>query len=242
MLSTSPLVPQTMLSTSIADAVPQTMLSSSPSATLVPQTMLSQSAPPHSVPHTMLSHSARAAGRAPHDVVGLAVSCPRRCCRLRGRPVPQTMLSASSTERCPTRCCRTRWSRRSCPTRCCRLTVFASRPRDVRSAQALPAGLMTPRSAVVAPEDGLAPRRAGRVRWPACGAVEELREVDRALRVQEAGALRSAGRSRTSCAVYWMIAFTRFGVSFGFACSISATVPATTGAAMLVPVRLRYGL
>ena len=39
-----------------------------------------------------------------------------------------------------------------------------------------------------------------------------------------------------------MIALTRFGVRFGFACSISATVPATTGAAMLVPVRLRYGL
>ena len=33
-----------------------------------------------------------------------------------------------------------------------------------------------------------------------------------------------------------------FGVSDGFACSISATVPATTGEAMLVPVRLRYGL
>ena len=33
-----------------------------------------------------------------------------------------------------------------------------------------------------------------------------------------------------------------FGVSDGFACSISATVPLTTGAAMLVPVRLRYGL
>ena len=32
------------------------------------------------------------------------------------------------------------------------------------------------------------------------------------------------------------MAFTRFGVSAGFACSISATVPLTTGAAMLVPV------
>src|SRR5579859_5728558 len=39
-----------------------------------------------------------------------------------------------------------------------------------------------------------------------------------------------------------MIAFTRFGVSFGLACSISATVPATTGDAMLVPDRLRYGV
>src|SRR5918911_1824041 len=37
------------------------------------------------------------------------------------------------------------------------------------------------------------------------------------------------------------MAFTAFGVSLGFACSISATVPDTTGAAMLVPLRLRYG-
>jgi hypothetical protein len=35
--------------------------------------------------------------------------------------------------------------------------------------------------------------------------------------------------------VYCRIAFTRFGVSDGFASSISATVPLTTGAAMLVP-------
>ena len=38
-----------------------------------------------------------------------------------------------------------------------------------------------------------------------------------------------------------MIALTMFGVSFGFAWSISATVPETIGEAMLVPVRLRYG-
>ena len=37
------------------------------------------------------------------------------------------------------------------------------------------------------------------------------------------------------------MAFTRFGLSDGFAWSISATVPATTGDAMLVPLRLRYG-
>src|SRR3954463_4839152 len=43
------------------------------------------------------------------------------------------------------------------------------------------------------------------------------------------------------CAVYSMIAFTRLGVSFGLACIINATVPVTIGAAMLVPVRLRYG-
>src|SRR4029450_3508899 len=37
------------------------------------------------------------------------------------------------------------------------------------------------------------------------------------------------------------MALTMFGVRDGFACSINATVPATTGDAMLVPVRLRYG-
>ena len=37
------------------------------------------------------------------------------------------------------------------------------------------------------------------------------------------------------------MALTRFGVSFGFACSINATEPATTGAAMLVPLSARYG-
>ena len=37
------------------------------------------------------------------------------------------------------------------------------------------------------------------------------------------------------------IAFTRFGVSAGFACSISAIVPLTTGEAMLVPLSDRYG-
>ena len=38
------------------------------------------------------------------------------------------------------------------------------------------------------------------------------------------------------------MAFTAFGVSCGFAWSISATVPVTTGAATLVPLRLMYGL
>ena len=33
-----------------------------------------------------------------------------------------------------------------------------------------------------------------------------------------------------------------FGVRVGLACSISATVPATTGAAMLVPLSVRYGM
>ena len=37
------------------------------------------------------------------------------------------------------------------------------------------------------------------------------------------------------------MALTAFGVSRGFACSINATIPATTGADWLVPLRLRYG-
>jgi hypothetical protein len=41
--------------------------------------------------------------------------------------------------------------------------------------------------------------------------------------------------------VYCRIAFTALGVSEGFAWSISAIVPVTTGAAMLVPLKLRYG-
>jgi hypothetical protein len=40
-------------------------------------------------------------------------------------------------------------------------------------------------------------------------------------------------------AVYCRMALTALGVSAGLASIISATVPATTGAAMLVPVRLR---
>ena len=35
---------------------------------------------------------------------------------------------------------------------------------------------------------------------------------------------------------------TAFGVNEPLACNIRATVPVTTGAAMLVPVRLRYGM
>src|SRR6516165_3712180 len=43
------------------------------------------------------------------------------------------------------------------------------------------------------------------------------------------------------CAVYCRMALMAFGVRVGFACSIAAMVPLTTGAAMLVPLRLRYG-
>ena len=37
-----------------------------------------------------------------------------------------------------------------------------------------------------------------------------------------------------------MSALTAFGVSVGFACSINATTPVTAGAAMLVPLSVRY--
>ena len=37
------------------------------------------------------------------------------------------------------------------------------------------------------------------------------------------------------------MALTALGLNAGFAWTINATVPATTGAAMLVPFRLRYG-
>ena len=42
-------------------------------------------------------------------------------------------------------------------------------------------------------------------------------------------------------AVYSRMALTAFGVRAALASSISAMAPVTTGAAMLVPVRLRYG-
>ena len=41
--------------------------------------------------------------------------------------------------------------------------------------------------------------------------------------------------------MYSRIALTAFGVSAGLAWIISATVPLTTGAAALVPLRLKYG-
>src|SRR5919112_5544557 len=51
----------------------------------------------------------------------------------------------------------------------------------------------------------------------------------------------ASGFARRSSAVYCRIAFTRFGVSAGFACTISAIVPVTTGDALLVPLIARYG-
>ena len=41
--------------------------------------------------------------------------------------------------------------------------------------------------------------------------------------------------------MYCRIALTALGVSAGLACNIRATTPLTTGAAMLVPLSVRYG-
>jgi hypothetical protein len=41
----------------------------------------------------------------------------------------------------------------------------------------------------------------------------------------------------SGCAVYIKSALTRFGVSFGLACNISAAVPATIGVAIDEPLR-----
>ena len=48
--------------------------------------------------------------------------------------------------------------------------------------------------------------------------------------------------SGVTVAVYCRTAFTALGVSPGLACSIRATTPLTTGAAMLVPLSVRYGI
>ena len=48
----------------------------------------------------------------------------------------------------------------------------------------------------------------------------------------------STSAAASGVAVYCRMAFTMFGVSPGFASSMSAMAPATAGAAMLVPVRV----
>ena len=154
-----------------------------------------------------------AAVGAPDDVVAFAVDgAPRRCCRRR----------ASAT--CPTRCCRTRRCAHAVPQ-----TMLSPSPSVDRA----PDHVARPGAAgrlddavlqlLVAPEDRLAPQRVGRIaraRAPAARGTAPGRP-----RPWCSGSRRpaSARRSRMSCAVYSMIALTRFGVSFGLACSISAT-------------------
>src|SRR4029453_8036695 len=77
---------------------------------------------------------------------------------------------------------------------------------------------------------------------PFCGAAKNLarRTAPRALR--KPAPCASTLSLERDWAVYCRMAFTAFGVRLGLASSISATVPATTGVAMLVPLRLRYGL
>ena len=72
---------------------------------------------------------------------------------------------------------------------------------------------------------------------------KEARQPDGAAGVEQAGALRQrvlAGAHLRGVSAGWPSP--RSASARGLASSISATVPATTGAAMLVPVRLRYGL
>src|SRR5204863_7416244 len=51
----------------------------------------------------------------------------------------------------------------------------------------------------------------------------------------------SASKPSWRVDVYSRIALTAFGMSAGFAWTINATVPLTTGAAALVPLMLKYG-
>ncbi len=214
-------VPQTMLSSS--SPVPQTMLSPS---SAVPHTMLS---PSSAVPHTMLSPSSRGAphdvvavvGGAPHDVVAVVARCPTRCCRNRrlaaGAPDDVVAVVALRLGPAPVPLQASRRCRRD-----------RGQPPVSRW---LPQMMCLLHSRLIGSVDA----RRARARRTARGAPRRARS----------GSPRPAQRVRSpgyACAVYCRIAFTRFGVSVGFACSISATVPVTTGAAMLVPLRLRYGL
>ena len=94
---------------------------------------------------------------------------------------------------------------------------------------------------MVAPDDLLAPHRLNRQHGAGLRRRVELCEADGANGVEEARALRERVVIRPVLWRYCRIAFTAFGVSVGFAWSISATVPATTGAAMLVPLSAIYG-
>ena len=77
---------------------------------------------------------------------------------------------------------------------------------------------------------------------PSCGAAKNLARRTAPFAFRKPAPWESTFSASCDSAVYCRIAFTAFGVSFGFASSINATVPATTGVAMLVPLRLRYGL
>src|SRR5262245_48889120 len=77
---------------------------------------------------------------------------------------------------------------------------------------------------------------------PDCGRAKKRANRNAPLALTKPAPCSSGDTAGAACAVYCRMALTAFGVSDGLASSISATVPATTGAAMLVPVRLRYGL
>src|SRR5439155_14410182 len=113
------------------------------------------------------------------------------------------------------------------------ISVFAE-PHTVVVGQALAAGLMFP------PRRRCEPQMIWRLQvWPTASLLLLFAVAKKRASCTAPYASRKPAPSRSALypgrrsAVYWRIAFTRFGVRFGFACIISATVPLTTGAAML---------
>src|SRR5262245_4531226 len=217
------------------------MLVSSGTAVLVPQTMLSVST---DVPHTMLSDS-----RA-DDVPRTRPSAANTVDGSQSRPphaAPQTTFS--SAESAP------------------QATLVQSLVPGSSSAHCAPSAMAAPSGPFALPhitsvrhafaDVTIRPpltRRLPQITWPlhgvgspgALGSRSEPGVSDRASWTAPRAFRNPAPCVRpsySSCdsAVNCRIAFTRFGVSEGFACSMSAIVPLTTGDAMLVPLSERYG-
>ena len=217
MLSSAAEVPQTMLSPSAA--VPQTMV---PSA-VVPQTMLSSAI---AVPHTMLSPSAA----VPHTMLSTASKVPQTMLSP-SAAVPQTMVSQVSPHAVP----QTMLSPSAA-------LVFAP-PHSTPRRQALAAGSMRPPVSMWVPQSRCLLQVDGIGTTPAVPAGRPASDASAAAcdTFRKPAPCRSALIPGLDVAVYSRMALMRFGVSAGFASSMSATVPLTNGAAMLVPVRLSYG-
>src|SRR5438067_5708064 len=134
MLSTSPLVPQTMLSTS--SCVPQTMLSSC--GRLVPHTTLSQLAPAHCAPQTTFESDAI----VPHTMFSPLSTVPQTMLSTSRLNVPQTMLSASSSDVPQTMLSQSK--PHTVPHTMFSPLSRSAAPHVTPVAQAVPAGLITP--------------------------------------------------------------------------------------------------
>src|SRR6266540_377507 len=240
--STSPLVPHTTLSPS--SIVPQTTLShswtaGSQSSAVVPQTTSAQSAPSQSVPHTTLSSSSatvpqttlsHCSSAGSHEGSSLVPHTTLSHCSAAGSQttppfVPQTTLSHSSSQSVP-HTTLSPWS--------------SAAPQVTLSFHAFDLGSIAPWLT------RWLPQMIFLLQYASAGYGKPL-VATRKYCVRSTAPLvfRNPAPSVSAlypgytCAVYCRIAFTRFGVSVGFACSINATLPATTGADMLVPVRLR---